>query len=265
MFTELQQTQNTESDFDEINLIRIHFGLHELLDSATDKLDGLDNPAIKAEEFDEQSEEFLTESIIEYDELEQEEECIEIEPSETHQARKTENEKLYEFKCHVCGQEFSKMQVLSAHCRIEHQTQAQVSCWCGKLLSSWKRLMAHKSKHIQDNDEFACKLCSISYKKKSAFDKHVKTKHGPNAEKFICSQCGKEFKERQILKNHEKIHLPDELKLKHPCSYCQKKFVNSHCLKIHIARVHEKIALHTCEQCGKGSSFFFVKIDKLTN
>lgn len=165
---------------------------------------------------------------------------------------KTENEKLYEFKCHKCAEEFPKMQMLSSHCRSEHQTIPQVLCWCGTVLSTWKRLMAHKSKHINEADEFTCGLCRISYKKKSAFDKHNATRHGPDAERFICSQCGKEFKERQILKNHEKTHLPDELKLKHPCSYCVKKFVNSHCLKIHIARVHEKVALHTCELCGKG-------------
>lgn len=165
---------------------------------------------------------------------------------------KTENEKLYEFKCHVCFEEFPKMQLLSVHCRSTHQTNPQVLCWCGTLLSTWKRLMAHKSKHTKESDEYNCSRCNISYKTKSAFDKHVNAKHGPDAVKFVCSQCGKQFKERQILKNHERVHLPDELKLKVSCGYCAKKFVNGHCLKIHIARIHEKVALHTCELCGKG-------------
>lgn len=165
---------------------------------------------------------------------------------------KTENEKLYEFKCHMCGEEFLKMQALSVHCRSNHQTNPQVLCFCGTILSTWKRLMAHKSKHIKEDDDYKCDCCSISYKTKSAFEKHLKTRHGPDGPiKFVCSICGKQFKERQILKNHERVHLPDELKLKHPCLYCGKKFVNAHCLKIHVARIHEKVALHTCEICGK--------------
>ena len=57
---------------------------------------------------------------------------------------------------------------------------------------------------------------------------------------FYPIECGRSFKEKQILKNHERVHLPDEQKLKYPCSYCDKKFVNNHCLKIHIARIHER-------------------------
>lgn len=245
MFSELEKAESTE----QIILTRVKFGL-----TGDVKVQTCDEVFDVLEETD-QNKEFINEEYIE-EHLQEEPptpdpEKLKRRPQKKN-LQKTENEKLYEFKCHKCPQEFPKMQMLSSHCRSEHQTNPQVLCWCGTVLSTWKRLMAHKSKHINEAEEFTCEICRISYKKKTAFEKHYESRHGPDAVRFICTQCGKEFKERQILKNHEKIHLPDELKLKHPCTYCPKKFVNSHCLKIHIARVHEKVPLHTCELCGKG-------------
>lgn len=255
MFSELEtyQTGSEIISTEEINIVREKFGLAQ---------------GFVLEDFEGDEDETVTIMIKDDEEMESEndgaveeylEDDVELEPltspiiaRQKRKLEKTENEKLYEFNCHVCDQEFPKMQLLAAHCRSEHQTQPQVLCWCGTMLSTWKRLMAHKTKHLKDSGEFNCGDCGVSYKTKSAYEKHVSVKHGPDAVKFICSQCGKEFKERQILKNHERIHLPDELKLKHPCVHCGKSFVNSHCLKIHIARIHEKVALHTCELCGKG-------------
>ncbi|XP_070490842.1 gastrula zinc finger protein XlCGF26.1-like [Chironomus tepperi] len=165
---------------------------------------------------------------------------------------KTELEKLFQFKCHECNEEFMKMHPLAVHCKQEHNTKPQVECLCGKKLSSWKRLMDHKARHFKDENPFRCTECNLHYKTIVAYEKHLEKKHGENAEKFICSQCGRSFKEKQILKNHERVHLPDEQKLKYPCSYCDKKFVNNHCLKIHIARIHERVAFFFCEICGKG-------------
>lgn len=167
--------------------------------------------------------------------------------------RETANvEKLYEFICHVCELKFHDMRELSNHCSSIHQDKPKVQCWCGSILNSWKRLMAHKSKHTKKKEEFSCTECKTSYNTLVAYEKHFQSKHGPDKIRYICSQCGKEFKERQILKNHEKIHLPEELRPKCACIECEKTFVNSHSLKIHVARVHRKIALHTCELCGKG-------------
>lgn len=250
MFDELQSAQSDE----EISKIRSKFGFSEIMKEENDLI------IVKDEDCDEIYTEYLIPTDGENETtteeyLDETEETPKMEMKKKTYRRKlekTENEKLYEFKCHICSDEFPKMQALSNHCRTTHQTNPQVLCWCGTLLSTWKRLMAHKSKHIQEDDEYKCDCCSISYKTKTAFEKHLKTRHGPDGPiKFVCSICGKQFKERQILKNHERVHLPDELKLKYPCDYCGKKFVNSHCLKIHIARIHEKVALHTCEICGK--------------
>lgn len=80
----------------------------------------------------------------------------------------------------------------------------------------------------------------------------MKSKHGPDAKKFVCSQCARCFKDSRTLVAHEKTHLPDYLKLTHPCEICNKKFVNKNSLKSHITSVHEMANLYTCETCGKG-------------
>lgn len=250
MFLEIE----CQAELTLINIIRTNYGLTEMLDDGEEA-----NHIESGVEGDYNTEEELELDETQYLEVKTSlDECDAIpkssktSKSQKRTVKRTENEKLYEFKCHICGVEFSKMQLLTTHCKSSHQSFPKVLCWCGAVLSTWKRLMSHKSKHLKQNDQFSCTECKISYKTRIAFEKHFSMKHGPDKERFICTQCGKEFKERQILKNHEKIHLPDELKLKFPCNECGKKFVNSHCLKIHNARVHQKVALHTCELCGKG-------------
>lgn len=268
MFNELHQYESTHWTLDEIANIRKRYGLTEKAETqehsdANEEHEYIKDEEVIVEYIDENLEtENNDEELFEdHPTVDVQEDDLDDPKSDSlyqkpcPQRRKYEkacNEKLYDFSCHLCGEEFSKMQLLSSHCRLVHQTIPQVMCWCGSHLSTWKRLMAHKSRHIKEEDDLKCSICKISYKTSQSLEKHITSKHGPNAEKFVCSQCGKQFKERQVLKNHEKVHLPDELKLKHPCLQCDKKFVNSHCLKIHVLRIHERVALHTCELCGKG-------------
>lgn len=156
------------------------------------------------------------------------------------------------FVCHVCKQEFEKMCFLSRHCRKVHSCLPQVNCFCGKQLGTWKRLLIHKQLHFPEKIDYECKECKLIYKLKTSYENHMKSKHGPDAKKFVCSQCARCFKDSRTLVAHEKTHLPDYLKLTHPCEICNKKFVNKNSLKSHITSVHEMANLYTCETCGKG-------------
>jgi uncharacterized Zn-finger protein len=146
------------------------------------------------------------------------------------------------------------MTTLSAHCRKIHDCLPEVMCYCGKTLSTWKRLLVHKQKHFPEKFQYECDECRMVYKLKTSYLNHLKSKHGPDAKKFICTECSKCFKDTRTLASHEKTHLPDELKLLHQCSECYKRFVNKNSLKSHIASVHENLNLFTCEQCGKSFS-----------
>ena len=251
MFNELENfPPGSEISLENINKIRGKFGLSQ----GFSVVDENESTIIVKDEDTESAENENEIAVEEYLEDESEEFELQEPPLVVRQKRrhqKTEDEKLYEFKCHVCDLEFPKMLLLSAHCKTKHQILPKVLCWCGKSLSTWKRLMAHKTKHIKESGDFNCDDCGSSYKTKSAFEKHREVRHGPNAVKFICAQCGKEFKEKQILKNHERTHLPDELKLKHPCSFCDKKFVNNHCLKIHIGKIKIRKRIVNPQQCNR--------------
>lgn len=67
---------------------------------------------------------------------------------------KTEEEKLFDFTCHVCKLEFPKMCFLSKHCRAEHNCLPQVNCPCGQVLGTWNRLLIHKRKHFPEKSHY---------------------------------------------------------------------------------------------------------------
>lgn len=168
--------------------------------------------------------------------------------------RKSNDEKMFDFVCHICSEEFQKMSFLSKHCRRVHNCLPQVNCFCGKQLGTWKRLLIHKQLHFPEKLDYECKECKLVYKLKTSYESHMKSKHGPDAKKFVCSQCARCFRDARTLVAHEKTHLPDYLKLTHPCDICNKKFVNKNSLKSHVISVHEMANLYTCETCGKGFS-----------
>lgn len=99
----------------------------------------------------------------------------------------------FEFVCHVCSIEFPKMRLLTEHCNTEHQCLPQVPCFtCGKVLSSWRLLIAHQSKHEELDDSnvrsFECIDCNSIYKTEQTYKKHVES-HGKIVEKTnICAR-----------------------------------------------------------------------------
>lgn len=143
------------------------------------------------------------------------------------------------------------MSQLANHCRKDHDCQPQVICFCGKTISSAKRLKVHSQKHFPEKYDYECSKCKMAYKMKSSYINHMRTKHGPDAKKFVCSQCARCFKDSRTLIAHEKTHLPVEMKLLHSCEICDKKFVNKNSLKSHISSIHEMLTFFTCETCGK--------------
>lgn len=70
---------------------------------------------------------------------------------------------------------------------------------------------------------FRCDLCPKNYYSKKLIESHMELKHKIDSRRNICKTCGKEFRWPCDLRDHELIHLPDELKLLHPCPYCDMK------------------------------------------
>lgn len=158
----------------------------------------------------------------------------------------------YDFKCHICYEVFERMCFLSNHTRTEHSRMPKVACSCGRFLSTWDSLMAHKRKHSPEESNFICDLCNASFRTKTGLTIHVKFKHEKPKKNFSCPTCKRIFKDGNTLKAHIRTHLPHDLKYSSECEICGKKMVNKWSLKYHIATIHEKLIQHFCHLCGRG-------------
>lgn len=122
------------------------------------------------------------------------------------------------------------------------------------------------------------RCCQLRMSKRCAIYEHVVWHKNPAA--FTCDICQKTFPRSTSLHTHQKIHLPDELKVfkcpqcpqkfpavyrlnahiewKHtpmeerePCPQCHKKFMSRHHLRAHIKSVHDRLRPYICEVCAK--------------
>ena len=99
--------------------------------------------------------------------------------------------------------------------------------------------------------KYKCDICKVAYfNNESLLKIHVKVMHTEhNGECYI---CGKIFKLKVSLLNH--IYRTHE-KIRHNCPHCEKKFVKSDSLKVHIINFHDEFGPpkedHICEICQK--------------
>lgn len=157
---------------------------------------------------------------------------------------KTEDEKLFAFKCHLCDHsEFGKMKLLASHCKQAHDTLPKVKCCstkCEAVLSTWRRLLIHKERHFPNSERLRCTECDKVYISLFYLERHMES----HKISHICSQCGKNFKEIKTLRAHEATHLKpvDERRLNF-CPYddCSMKFITKQACQNHMAMKHEKV------------------------
>lgn len=104
----------------------------------------------------------------------------------------------------------------------------------------------------KEQEGFTCTMCNMKFIGPKWYERHVKTRHSSkSARNFACSKCSKSFAHRYALKEHEAIHLPDELRILHTCTDCGKTYKTSANLRRHIGFVHTRELVCVCEECGK--------------
>lgn len=273
-----------EENADDLNLIRLnayrsHFNLG-IMTSCDDE--NSKAPAIEAKVEEEEliyeevmdqetstvvEEEYLEEEIYPFDDTEYdnendiEQEIIEEtiaeyddDDDDVHSfSTKTDYEKLFVFKCHLCTHpEFTKMADLTQHCKEEHNSLPSVRCCsdeCGKMLSTLRRLIIHKEKHFPDANALKCDTCHRVFSTKSGFEKHKKC----HTAVHVCTTCGKCFKEAKTLRWHEATHEKSiEERRSFECCHCQQKFITKQACQNHIGMKHEKVISFFCKICEKG-------------
>ena len=291
MFEGLKQENECDLTLTRLNAYRAHFSLEPIIEDEHAKCDEkqvidesneyieykIDNTAeeIVTETFEDVvdssliiQEEFGSDDEI-FMELEEESEVIEYSSEEHPQLqvlpktfhfasqKKTEDEKLFTFRCHVCSnQEFQNMKNLAVHCKESHNCLPQVKCCsndCDSVLSTWRRLMIHKEKHFPNDSQLRCHLCQKVYVTAVGLEKHME-KHSI---RLICSQCGKNFKDPKTLRWHEETHQKSlEERRNHQCPYpdCGQKFITKQACENHIGMKHQKVISCYCNypNCDKG-------------
>lgn len=97
----------------------------------------------------------------------------------------------------------------------------------------------------------SCPLCSLEFDSKRSYDGHMRETHPKFHSPFECKKCPKRFPSVNKLQRHEIVHLPDELKLIHPCQFCDKRFSKLVNAQAHIRAIHTGDRPFICEECGK--------------
>lgn len=97
----------------------------------------------------------------------------------------------------------------------------------------------------------SCPLCSLEFDSKRSYDGHMRETHPKFHSPFECKKCPKRFPSLNKLQRHEIVHLPDELKLIHPCQFCDKRFSKLVNAQAHIRAIHTGDRPFICEECGK--------------
>ena len=117
-----------------------------------------------------------------------------------------------------------------------------------------------KDKHASTKEEFACKLCDITFTRLDTLFRHERTIHskvrteallpGVNQrhDPFQCSKCNISFKDKNTLIRHlESVHEKSAFE----CNLCHQRFTREDNLQVHM-RIHSgpppRIICEICRQ-----------------
>ncbi|XP_050300785.1 zinc finger protein ZFP2-like isoform X2 [Anthonomus grandis grandis] len=155
--------------------------------------------------------------------------------------------------CDVCGMDFPKRNLLSAHvdehvALEEGDFQCEV---CNRIFTSLRLFRIHKRMHLPQVKSWMCLKCNKRYSSKNLLEEHMNTHLGVRP--YVCGVCGKDFASKYTFKAHERIHESRPRPFK--CNECGKAFMSQQNLTQH-EKTHSGVKEYQCHLCNKqfGSS-----------
>ena len=160
--------------------------------------------------------------------------------------------------CSICGIEIASKEQLKRHIAESHNSTKKHKCYfCDELFLIPSMLERHVTNmHKEKSKDHKCDKCDKCYYEYSSLRLHKATVH-ERVKDVQCNLCKKIFSSRNSLVTHEKLthYKPKEYsdtKRKLKCDICEKYFINTVSLKLHLDAVHGTGAKnYVCEVCNK--------------
>ena len=170
------------------------------------------------------------------------------------------------FECPECKKRFVTKTELTRHSRVHSDDRPHVCNICGKKFRQPGHLHTHKLLHSGERP-YGCSLCDAKFTTSSLLKNHEMSQH--SEERAYQCHCGMTFKTRNNLRRHRAVHsgivgknksrlIPaneneteTNLKKKHVCDICGKRYITKSKLEEHIA-AHQNLRSYICDVCGEG-------------
>uniref|UniRef100_A0A182KA93 Uncharacterized protein n=1 Tax=Anopheles christyi TaxID=43041 RepID=A0A182KA93_9DIPT len=152
--------------------------------------------------------------------------------------------------CTICGKELASALSLRTHMINMHGNRENHICdSCGREFRSRQAFERHVKLHLglEVTEQVQCGECLKWLNSKRALKMHVKLVHMEAGQTFQCDICTQQCPNSRALANHkQRVHVEERFK----CEECGKLFKRQLYLKEHVAALHTRKPLYSCEVCG---------------
>ncbi|XP_064083131.1 uncharacterized protein LOC135199160 [Macrobrachium nipponense] len=163
------------------------------------------------------------------------------------------------YRCGLCNTYHSTAEELAVH-KAEHN-QVLECVKCQKSFLSVKQLKRHMTVHVPCKDdekqsnkgmnEHQCLLCGKVFGSESALSRHSST-HARSEGRHQCKVCSRRIGTRAHLSEHmARVHKIHSDSKKMQCPMCDRHFVSSFHLNLHLITHGEVKPLYSCKVCNR--------------
>ncbi len=147
------------------------------------------------------------------------------------------------YQCGGCEVIFDNRENLVVHVKKHKLAERRIICWICKKSISVYDLKTHELIHSDTRPTYPCGICSNTYYKKHAAEKHMLKHKGEH--KKTCPECGGKFASL-----HQHIMFVHKKERRYSCTQCEKQYFTRSDLTEH-EKTHTGENQRTCPTCNK--------------